>query len=38
MKTVLAVVNRNNRAALVRPTDEMVWIEGREFRMGSDAH
>ncbi len=38
MKTASAEVNRNNGDALAYPTREMVWIEGREFRMGSDDH
>ena len=38
MKMALAAANRNNRDALAHPTREMVWIEGGEFRMGSDAH
>jgi formylglycine-generating enzyme len=38
MKMALAVANRSNCAALAHPTREMAWIEGGEFRMGSDAH
>jgi len=38
MKTALAEANRSNCDALAHPTREMVWIEGGEFRMGSDAH
>jgi sulfatase modifying factor 1 len=38
MKTALAVANRNNSDASAHPTREMVWIEGGEFRMGSDIH
>jgi formylglycine-generating enzyme len=34
----LVIVNTTDRAALAHPTREMVWIEGGEFRMGSDAH
>ena len=38
MKMALAPANRNNHDALAHPTRGMVWIEGGEFRMGSDAH
>ena len=38
MKMALAEANRSNCTALSHPTREMVWIEGGEFRMGSDAH
>jgi formylglycine-generating enzyme len=38
MKVVLPVANRSNWGALAHPTREMAWIEGGEFRMGSDAH
>jgi formylglycine-generating enzyme len=38
MKTALAEANRANCDALAHPTRGMVWIEGGEFRMGSDAH
>jgi formylglycine-generating enzyme len=34
----LVIVNATDGAALGHPTREMVWIEGGEFRMGSDAH
>ena len=34
----MVIVNTTDRAALAHPTREMVWIEGGEFRMGSDAH
>ncbi len=34
----MAVVGSSNSAAVAHPTREMVWIEGGEFRMGSDAH
>jgi len=34
----LAIVNGSDRAALARLTLGMVWIEGGEFQMGSDAH
>jgi formylglycine-generating enzyme required for sulfatase activity len=34
----LAVANASNRVVLAHPTREMMWIEGGEFRMGSDAH
>ena len=38
MKTALAEANRSNCDALAHPTRGMVWIEGGEFRMGSDIH
>jgi formylglycine-generating enzyme len=38
MKMALPVANRSNCNALAHPTRGMVWIEGGEFRMGSDAH
>ena len=34
----MAIVNGSDRAALARLTLGMVWIEGGEFQMGSDAH
>jgi len=34
----LVVVNSTNRTALANRIRNMVWIEGGEFRMGSDAH
>ena len=34
----MVIVSATDRAALSHPTREMVWIEGGEFRMGSDAH
>jgi formylglycine-generating enzyme len=34
----LVIVNATDRAALAHPTREMVWIEGGEFRMGSEVH
>lgn len=34
----MAIVNATDCAALAHPTRGMVWIEGDEFRMGSDAH
>jgi len=34
----LAVANAGNPIEIAHPTREMVWIEGDEFRMGSDAH
>jgi sulfatase modifying factor 1 len=34
----LAIVDATDSAVLTHPNRDMVWIEGREFRMGSDAH
>ena len=34
----MVIVKATDLAALAHPTREMVWIEGGEFRMGSDAH
>ena len=38
MKTALAEADPSNCATVAHPTREMVWIEGGEFRMGSDVH
>jgi formylglycine-generating enzyme len=34
----LSILNAPDRAAIARPNRDMVWIEGGEFRMGSDTH
>ena len=34
----MVIAAPSNRDALAYPVREMVWIEGGEFRMGSDAH
>ena len=34
----MVVVNATDRAALANRNPNMAWIEGGEFRMGSDTH